>query len=975
MEPPPGQWLGPGGQQFCEPIGANDAEVKSQLTVPQQAPVWRSWSEVPHDVHTVARLGPWCVEVFSGTARLTQALQAEGLPCLPPIDVTVCQMVPEPFDVVDADRWTFFMQLIFMGAICFAHFGTPCNSYSAARKDDGGPPPLRSTEWPDGLPSLSGELWMTAFMGNLFKERTCEACLALSMLGFDFSIENPLGSLIWETPAFKFLMLATRAFAVDFDQCAFGAASMKPTRVVGSHQLIQTALARSCPGKSSSHVHEVLKGKVFSEQFGKVVFRTKLAQVYPMEMCQAIASTVSGFLKEPLVHLAPSFILTNSESDRKRPLGQAVNWKEHRQQPTALAAVSSGYQLKRGALKPLLDIECEPGQAIQWVMQIAHPFSISETLSAELVAAIDDVANRAADVGQFRSKLLQHWHLRALDCLQRTDQQLRVISDGPLRRLLRGVPDDAPAQLGLTCNLELYRVMLQEIGSVDRELPDLLLHGFPIVGPISCPHRWPPYVKPQQTVSLDTLGQRAWEIRRKIIKRVQGIPVSENLIKIWEATIEDVEEGSCLGPFRSESEVTDFLRCDDWIPTQRFEVVQKNKVRGCDSATTNLINQATVITEKLQLPSTDTNVASLRALRSATPMKQLGGWVLDEKKAYRQVPIKPDHRKYSVITMKDPESGMPTFFVMVGHSFGLVSAVYNYNRRSAAINEILVKLFRLVAFSFYDDKYGFEPLDTVRSAHVVAQSVHWWLGARFDAKKLQLSRDPTILGVTYNLELMVLEIKESRREDLLEEIDGFLNSGLLDPGSAGKLKGKLMFGASQLWGKVGRAFLRPISERQYARFPAREGFKLDAALALSLQHWRKLIESGPPRPIEFKSEKKSAVIFTDGFTPDPRFKEVKPDRIGAVVFDRKSVAPLQFSEVVPKAVQREWLPRKTQIVPVEMLAPIIALRTFQDRLFGADIILLIDSEAVEAALIKGYSSKEDLRTHFGFLGSSFSVAS
>ena len=224
--------------------------------------------------------------------------------------------------------------------------------------------------------------------------------------------------------------------------------------------------------------------------------------------------------------------------------------------------------------------------------------------------------------------------------------------------------------------------------------------------------------------------------------------------------------------------------------------------------------------------------------------------MLDEKKAYRQVPIKPDHRKYSVITMKDPESGMPTFFVMVGHSFGLVSAVYNYNRRSAAINEILVKLFRLVAFSFYDDKYGFEPLDTVRSAHVVAQSVHWWLGARFDAKKLQLSRDPTILGVTYNLELMVLEIKESRREDLLEEIDGFLNSGLLDPGSAGKLKGKLMFGASQLWGKGGRAFLRPISERQYARFPAREGFKLDAALALSLQHWRKLIESGPPRPIE-----------------------------------------------------------------------------------------------------------------------------
>ena len=72
------------------------------------------------------------------------------------------------------------------------------------------------------------------------------------------------------------------------------------------------------------------------------------------------------------------------------------------------------------------------------------------------------------------------------------------------------------------------------------------------------------------------------------------------------------------------------------------------------------------------------------------------------------------------------------------------------------------------------------------------------------------------------------------------------------------------------------------------------------------------------------------------------------------------MAPLQFTAVVPKHVQKKWIPRKTQIVCVEMVAPPIALETFKDRLFGADIILLIDSEAVEAALVKGYSSKEDL---------------
>ena len=96
------------------------------------------------------------------------------------------------------------------------------------------------------------------------------------------------------------------------------------------------------------------------------------------------------------------------------------------------------------------------------------------------------------------------------------------------------------------------------------------------------------------------------------------------------------------------------------------------------------------------------------------PGSELAGWVLEERKAYLQVPIRPDQRKFSVICLKCPVSLEPNFFVMVGRSFVLVSAVYNYNRRSAAINEIFMTLFKMVAFNFYDDKYGFEPLGSVK---------------------------------------------------------------------------------------------------------------------------------------------------------------------------------------------------------------------------------------------------------------------
>ena len=139
-----------------------------------------------------------------------------------------------------------------------------------------------------------------------------------------------------------------------------------------------------------------------------------------------------------------------------------------------------------------------------------------------------------------------------MSTLARSDVLLRQLDDAPLRRLLRGVPDDQPAQMGKTCNVELYRVMLQCVKSVDQDLPDLLLHGFPIVGAIARANRWPDYPKEQTVVPLEELQRRAWDIRKKIVQRVASLPVSANLPKLWEATMEDVHDGSCLGPFQDE---------------------------------------------------------------------------------------------------------------------------------------------------------------------------------------------------------------------------------------------------------------------------------------------------------------------------------------------------------------------------------------------------------------------------------------
>ena len=115
--------------------------------------------------------------------------------------------------------------------------------------------------------------------------------------------------------------------------------------------------------------------------------------------------------------------------------------------------------------------------------------------------------------------------------------------------------------------------------------------------------------------------------------------------------------------------------------------------------------------------------------------------------------------------------------------------------------------------SYYDDKFGFEPEESVDHAHSAVHSVHKRLGAKFDDAKCQKGEKVEILGVEYDLNDMMLRIKPKRKEEIVTWIDKILKEEKLDPGEAGKLKGVLMFAASQIWGKVGRAFMKALSER------------------------------------------------------------------------------------------------------------------------------------------------------------------
>ena len=118
--------------------------------------------------------------------------------------------------------------------------------------------------------------------------------------------------------------------------------------------------------------------------------------------------------------------------------------------------------------------------------------------------------------------------------------------------------------------------------------------------------------------------------------------------------------------------------------------------------------------------------------------------------------------------------------------------------------------------------------------------------------------------------------------------------------------------------------------------------------------------AGPPRPIlETNPRSADFALFTDGSFPDGKPGSPSKPWIGGVLF-RKGEVPLQFGCEVRKPLIAKWLPRKSQIAMVELFATVVALKTFEVYLAGSWSLLLVDSEPVQGALVKGYSAREDV---------------
>ena len=134
--------------------------------------------------------GPVFVEVFAGEAGLSQAVSARGMQILPPIEIVINNFVKEKVDILDPAVFQHLQFLIQEGILIFIHFGTPCSSFSIARKHDGGPPPLRDRQHLWGRHGLSRRDREKLLLGNQFMALTAALATLCYDRGILWSIEN-----------------------------------------------------------------------------------------------------------------------------------------------------------------------------------------------------------------------------------------------------------------------------------------------------------------------------------------------------------------------------------------------------------------------------------------------------------------------------------------------------------------------------------------------------------------------------------------------------------------------------------------------------------------------------------------------------------------------------------------------------------------------------------------------------------------
>ena len=121
---------------------------------------------------------------------------------------------------------------------------------------------------------------------------------------------------------------------------------------------------------------------------------------------------------------------------------------------------------------------------------------------------------------------------------------------------------------------------------------------------------------------------------------------------------------------------------------------------------------------------------------------------------------------------------------------------------------------------FVGDCFLVELAESCASAFGCINEIFLLCGFKLDkGKEHHPSAHILLLGAQISIDRagLTASVPEDRRNALIAELEKVLKAGTLTPGLAAKIRGKLGFAQSLMYGRYGRVQLQPLTSRQFSR--------------------------------------------------------------------------------------------------------------------------------------------------------------
>ena len=332
----------------------------------------------------------------------------------------------------------------------------------------------------------------------------------------------------------------------------------------------------------------------------------------------------------------------------------------------AIAAAKQPSYGKRAQLIP--DGLGNPRRHLERARQLEHPFSSQECLKEDHAKAIEFLKQDG------RTSVNVH-RLRILAELKGRVASLSTVQDKENARA-----SWTARKLGLKPKTCLMRELQDKLQLEDRLVPDVCLQGLGIIGRASTSPFFEDFEVPP-SVGMGEYLAGMQERNSQMVKRVRFMGAKADpclTTAIYTKTCKEVAAGT-MGPAKAFDEVmrkygADFAIVPSFGLQQGLDSNNEKKYRRIDDHSACLNNQVAHRLQKVPMAMVDYVAVMLRSL-STSYQREIGIATEDMKGAYRQVPLAPDHVRYSITAVYNPHTQAVDLHEMYGQPFGAGHAV------------------------------------------------------------------------------------------------------------------------------------------------------------------------------------------------------------------------------------------------------------------------------------------------------------